>query len=139
MKVMIVIISMIISFISCSVWADVAVIVHPSNNATFSKKDIERIFLGKLKSFPGGGEAVPINLITSNPIRVNFDQLVLNKKSSQMKSYWSKIVFTGKGTPPKEVDNQEEVKALVADNPNIIGYIDASQVDASVKIVEAFK
>ena len=59
-----------------------------------------------------------------------------NKKSeSQLTSYWSKITFTGKGQPPQRESNDTSVKELVASNPNLIGYIDSSMVDDSVKVI----
>ncbi len=115
--------------------ADVVVVVHPSNSQNLSADDIQRLFLGKLKSFPGGGEANPVNLREGQPAREQFNQQFLNKSESQLKAYWSQLVFTGKGTPPKELDNDDAVKAHVANNPSGIGYIDASNVDGSVKVV----
>ena len=115
--------------------ADVVVVVHPSNSQNLSADDIQRLFLGKLKSFPGGGEANPVNLREGQPAREQFNQQFLNKSESQLKAYWSQLVFTGKGTPPKELDNDDAVKAHVASNPSGIGYIDASKVDGSVKVV----
>lgn len=123
---------------STSTWAEVAVIVHPDNGADISAKDIERIFLGKSKSFSGGGEALPINQTDSSPVRESFDTGLLDKTPAQMKAYWSKLVFTGKGTPPKEVSGDDEVKALISSNPNTIGYVDAGSVDGSVKVIHKF-
>jgi ABC-type phosphate transport system substrate-binding protein len=48
------------------------------------------------------------------------------------------LIFTGKGTPPKQSGSDADVKALIAKNPNMIGYIDASAVDGSVKVVHKF-
>ena len=62
---------------------------------------------------------------------------VLSKTDAQLKAYWSKLTFTGKGTPPKELASEEEMMKLVAGNPSLIGFVDASKVDASVKV--AFK
>lgn len=118
--------------------ADTAVIVHPSNNDAIDKDLVAKIFLGKVKSWPSGGNTLPVNLKEGADIRTKFDETVLEKSSSQVKSYWSKLMFTGKGTPPKEVDSGKEVKALIAENPATIGYIDASEVDSSVKVVFTF-
>ena len=52
-----------------------------------------------------------------------------------MKAYWSKLVFTGKGTPPAELANEAAVLSHVAANPDAIGYVDAASVDGSVKVV----
>ena len=115
--------------------AEVAVIVNPGNGASLSSEDVQRLFLGKLKSFPGGGEATPVNQKEGQPAREQFNQAVLNKSESQLKAYWSQLVFTGKGTPPKELDNDDAIKTLVASTPGAIGYIDAAKVDGSVKVV----
>ncbi|SMF55111.1 hypothetical protein SAMN02745866_03535 [Alteromonadaceae bacterium Bs31] len=117
--------------------AETAVIVHPSNGVSLDKDSIGKIFLGKAKSFPGGESVLPVNQKEGSDIRTGFDETVLGKSSSQIKAYWSKLMFTGKGQPPKEVSSAE-VKSLVAGNPATIGYIDASEVDASVKVVFTF-
>lgn len=117
-------------------WAEVAVIVHPSASFdSLTEDDVSRLFLGKSKSFPGGAQAVPVNQNEGAAARDKFNEAVCKKNSSQYKAYWSQLVFTGKGTPPKDAGDDAAVKALIAGNPNMIGYIDASAVDATVKVV----
>jgi ABC-type phosphate transport system substrate-binding protein len=118
--------------------AEIAVVVHPSNASALDSSAISRIFLGKLKSFDDGGQAVPINQESSMPATDEFNSKVLNKSGSQLKSYWSKLVFTGKGTPPKVVANDAEVISLISANPNLIGYIDATAVTGTVKVIAKF-
>lgn len=121
---------------SALVFAEVAVIVHPSvevNNLT--RNEISRLFLGKSKNFPNGEQAVPINQEEGSAEREKFIENVCRKSPSQYKAYWSRLVFTGKGVAPKEVDDDAAVKALVAANPKMIGYVDASAVDPTVKVV----
>jgi len=118
--------------------AEVAVIVHPSNTATLDQAEIARLFTGRGASFNNGSKATPVNLADSAAARAEFDSKVLGKSSSQMKAYWSKLVFTGKGTPPKEVATDADVKAAVAADASAIGYIDAAAVDGSVKVVAKF-
>jgi hypothetical protein len=45
------------------------------------------------------------------------------------------LIFTGKGQAPQVVGVDADIKTMVANNPNIIGYIDEAQVDATVKII----
>jgi len=116
------------------VLADVAVIVHPSNAANVSQDDISKLFMGRAKTFNDGKEAQAVNLVESAAARADFDQKVLGRSSSQMKAYWSKLVFTGKGTPPKELSSEQEVLDFVAKNPAAIGYISAEAVNATVKV-----
>lgn len=119
---------------SFSAAANVAVIVHPSNQSALDIESLKRIYLGKQKSFDNGEIAIPIDL-QSETVREDFNKLVLNKSSSQIKAYWSKLMFTGKGIPPKELDNSQEVISAVSSNPGTIGYINASDVTDNVKVV----
>jgi ABC-type phosphate transport system substrate-binding protein len=124
---------------SATAFAETAVIVSASNaNSAIDKATIAKIFLGKSKSFPDGSQAIPIDQNEGSAARQSFNSTVLGKSASQLKSYWSRLIFTGKGTPPKQSGNDTEVKGLVATNPNLIGYIDASAVDSSVKVVHKF-
>lgn len=115
--------------------AELAVIVHPSNASTLDKKAVQKIFLGKDNKFSNGTAASPINLGTDNPTRGNFDESIVGRSSSQVAAYWSKLVFTGKGVPPKEVSTDAEVIALVSASEQAIGYVDASSINDSVKVV----
>ncbi|MDX5299441.1 MAG: phosphate ABC transporter substrate-binding protein [Gammaproteobacteria bacterium] len=118
--------------------AEVAVVVHPSNAASLSKDDIERIFLGKVRTFQGGGTVNPMNLAESQSARGEFDQKVLGRNASQLKAYWSKLVFTGKGAPPPEVADAAAMIQAIAADPSGIGYVDAGAVNESVKVVATF-
>ena len=60
---------------------------------------------------------------------------MLEKNDSQLRAYWSRVVFTGIGKPPSEHGGDVEIRKLVADNPNVIGYIDKNKLDDSVHAV----
>jgi ABC-type phosphate transport system substrate-binding protein len=121
-----------ISFFSLG---EVVVVVHPSNDATLDKQSVQRIFLGKEKKFSNGKEVLPVNQVPTSGARDSFDTNTLGRSSNQIAAYWSKLVFTGKGIPPKELDNDAAVLAIVADNPNAIGYLDSASVSGAVKVI----
>lgn len=108
--------------------AGVAVIGHPSAQA-LSKDQVSDIFIGKELS------AKPVDLPESSPIRADFYKKVTGRDASQVKAAWSRIAFSGKGQPPKEVGDAAAVKSAVAADPKAIGYIDSSAVDGSVKVL----
>jgi len=118
--------------------AGVAVIVHPANNNILTQDDIANLFLGKKKSYPDGSEAIAIDQNDGTETRDAFTKDVLKKTNQQLKAFWAQQLFTGKGTPPKTVGRDADVKKLVAQNPSLIGYIDSSEVDASVKVIAEF-
>mgnify|MGYP005989150507 CR=1 FL=1 len=119
-------------------YADVSVVVNTANGNAISDSDISRLFLGKLKKFSDGESAKPVNSKSDAAARIEFEKKVLNKSSSQIKAYWSKRVFSGKGKPPKEVADDAAVLVFVAANPGAIGYISSSNVNDSVKVVKTF-
>lgn len=116
--------------------AGVAVIAHPSVKLSgISKSDLSKIYLGKSKSYPNGKAVQPIDQGTSSKARRHFNQKVLKMSEREIKSHWSKRMFTGKGQPPKIIEGDDAVKEWVADHPQALGYIDGAAVDASVKVL----
>lgn len=119
---------------SLNTFADIAVIVHPSNGSLLSKDEVKKIFSGRLKRFADGKMARPYNLVEDVSIRSDFDQKGLDRSSIQMKAYWSKLVFTGKGTPPKEMASEKDIIDAVANDPAAIGYVGSDAVNEHVKV-----
>jgi ABC-type phosphate transport system substrate-binding protein len=125
-------------FLSAFASAEVEVIVHPSNGAALDQDAIQRIFLGKTRAFPGGGETVAISAKEGSPEEAEFTEKVLSKSPKQLKAYWAKMVFTGKGTPPRQIDSAAEMVKLISANPNLIGFIPAGTGGSGVKVVAKF-
>jgi ABC-type phosphate transport system substrate-binding protein len=110
--------------------AEVVVVVNPkAAESSMSKDQVAQFFLGKSTSM------TPVDQPESAPIRAEFYKKVTDKDASQVKALWSKLVFTGKATMPKEAGDSAAVKKAVAGDPKAIGYIEKSAVDASVKVI----
>lgn len=123
---------------SSTVSADVVAVVSSRSPITsLSKSDVMNIFLGKRTRFPDGSSAVPIDQSEGSAAREEFYSRYADMSAAQIKAFWSKIIFTGRGQPPKAVANGEEAKKLVAANLNAIAYIDETMVDSSVRVVLA--
>lgn len=110
--------------------AEMVVVVNPKNPATrmFSEQAAQ-FFLGKSSVF------TPIDYDDGVAIRNEFYAKVLHKDAAQVKTIWSKLVFTGKGTAPREFKTAAEVKKAIAADVSAIGYMDKSAVDDSVKVI----
>jgi hypothetical protein len=107
--------------------ADIVVIVNPAATAP-SKADVADIYLGKNQSF------TPVDLADSSPIYAEFYQKATGRDPSQIKAVWSRLVFTGKTQAPKSLPDAAAVKKAVAADPKVIGYIEKSAVDGTVKV-----
>ncbi|REL30900.1 substrate-binding domain-containing protein [Thalassotalea euphylliae] len=116
--------------------AETAIIVNPANANAISDNDISRAFLGKLKKFSDGQSIEAVNTKANSDTRVAFEKMVLKKSPAQVKAYWSKRLFTGKGKPLQELASDAEVLNFVASTPNAIGYVDASVVNDTIKVIK---
>ena len=121
---------------SIAVQAALAIVAHPSNSVSgISADDAQRIFLGKNGEFANGRRAAPVDQSPGTASRTKFMKSVIHKSEDELKGYWSKRMFSGKGQPPREVGDDAAVKAWVASNPEAIGYIDGKLMDGSVKVL----
>ena len=92
--------------------ADVVAVVSAKSSITDLTKDqVSDIFLGKTSTFPKGGQAVPIDQAGDAPIRDEFYTKMTGRTAAQLKSYWAKQTFSGKGTPPKVVSGDVETRS----------------------------
>ncbi len=116
--------------------ADLVVVVSARSPVTSLRAEqVADIFLAEARRFPDGGEAVALDLPIGSPLRDEFYLKVANRTPALMKAYWTKKIFTGRGQPPRELPTSQAVRKLVADNPTLIGYIERSALDASVRPV----
>ena len=114
-----------------AVQAEVVIITSANATAAPSIEQVCQVFLGKLKS------PTPITLAEQNPTRDEFYAKACKKDPAQVRAMWGKLIFTGTGTPPKEVASSADMKKAVAANPASVGYLDKKDVDASVKVIAA--
>lgn len=113
----------------------VVVVSSRSPVAAMSADQVAAIFLGQSGRFPDGAPAVAIDQQLGSNQRDGFYRQVTGKTPALLKAHWSKLVFTGRGQPPREMPGDAAVRRLVADNPSLIGYIDRAALDASVRAI----
>ncbi|MEZ5540309.1 MAG: hypothetical protein R3E63_10275 [Pseudomonadales bacterium] len=117
-------------------YADIAVIAN--RNMPISTVTVEQaaaIFLSQLDVLADGTQLIPVDQENEQVAREEFYSKVIKKTPSEMNAYWSRLVFSGEGQPPKKISGDAEVIALVKANPNIVGYVDAATVDDTVKVL----
>jgi ABC-type phosphate transport system substrate-binding protein len=124
------IVAVVLSAMSLPALAELVVVVNPKSTAgTMNQEQISQFFLGISTTLR------PLDQADGSPIRAEFYKKVAEKEPSQVKAIWSKLVFTGKGKPPKEYSSSADVKKAIDADPNAIGYIEKSAVDSSVKVI----
>ena len=115
---------------------DLVVIVSARSSVDALRPDqVAAIFLGQSARFPGGALATALDQPIGSNERNQFYLRVTGKTPALLKAHWSKLVFTGRGQPPRELQDSAAVRRAVADDPGLIGYIDREALDPSVRQV----
>ena len=113
----------------------VVVVGAKSPTGNMTAEQVSGLFLGKSNALPSGAAAVLVDQPETSPVYEQFYSKVTGKTTAQVKAAWSRLTFSGKATPPNRQGSSADVKKFVAGNPDAIGYIEKSAVDASVKVV----
>lgn len=130
------IMAVLCAIIPLSCLAELVVIANKELPMTsLTREEIYRIYLGKTKFLSNGVKVIPIDQQAGSAPREKFYSDVIQKSETDMKSYWSRVIFTGQGNPPIQESDDKSVKELIAKNPNCMGYIDKSALDGSVKVL----
>jgi ABC-type phosphate transport system substrate-binding protein len=123
-------------FISGAACADLAIIVHPdTETGELDTQNVRMLFLGERKSFPNGLHATPVNHVSGSPDRKEFFASVLSMPESGYSRHWKRKISTGTGHSPTELNSYEAILQSISSTPGSIGYIDASKVDDTVKVL----
>ncbi|HET8731960.1 MAG TPA: hypothetical protein VFM34_12740 [Moraxellaceae bacterium] len=114
-------------------YAEMVVVANPQvAGNSIPRSELRRLFLGQSAKFANGAPAVPIDATGDH--RNAFYQGILRKQPEQVANYWARMIFTGKATPPQQV-NPKDIKSTVATTPGAVSYLDSTQVDGSVKVM----
>ena len=108
--------------------AEIVVIGNPDARP-LDKSQISDVFLGKNQTLS------PVNQSETSPLRAEFYKKATGRDPAQVKSTWSRLVFSGKANPPKEVPDSEAVKKAVVSDHKTVGYVEKSAVYSTVKVL----
>lgn len=122
-------------FASPLILADVVVVGHLEGPSSLDANQIRDLYTGRASQLPDGKSAVPLDLEAGSALREEFHTKVTGRSQAQLNAFWAQQVFTGKGHPPRTVDSTTSMKATVAATPGAVGYIEAGEVDGSVKVL----
>lgn len=112
---------------------EVLIIGHASLPKT-DKPTLQRLYTGRAVSI-GTQSVAPVNLQPGNPLRDEFLQAYLEQSEEQYTGYWLVRRYVGKGAPPVELGNVDEVIRYIQATPGAIGYVPASKVPRGANVI----
>jgi len=112
------------------------VIVHPLNPVVSAERAfVADAFLKKTARWRHGEAIRPVDLRESTA-RERFSQAVISRSVAAVRSYWQQMIFSGRGIPPPELDDDVAVVKFVLQNPGAIGYVSGHADLAQVKVLQ---
>lgn len=115
---------------------DFVVIANPHSGVEkMSKDEVINVYMGRNRKLSSGVTAQPLDL--ENPLteKANFYNIMVNKELSEISSYWARLMFSGQGSPPRQVASAEQAVELVGRLKGAIAYVDRKKIDKRVRVV----
>ena len=101
------------------------VVVHRANPvASLTRAELSAIYMKRTRSWRDGREIVAIDQLASAPVREHFSRAVHGKSVAYVTRYWQRLIFSGRGIPPRQLPNDAAILDFVKSNRDAIGYID---------------
>lgn len=115
---------------------DFVVVAHPQAGIEkMSKDEVINIYMGRNRKLPSGITAQPLDITSPLGEKANFYFVMVNKELSEISSYWARLLFSGQGSPPKQIGTAEQALEIVSTSKGAIAYIDRKKIDRRVKVI----
>ena len=119
-------------------YADLVIVTGKGSTIhSLTENEVRQLFLGQLKSV-AGQKVQPLDLPSSATHREEFYRKLMGRSPDQMRAYWTRLIFTGQGKPPREVASAQELTTLVSSG-DYIGYLPAEAVTNQVQVLYRMK
>ena len=113
--------------------ADIKVIANGSVKADMiSANEVKSVFLEEYNSLRDGTHVEPV-LEKDGPVHQAFLHEYLGGTDDDLQNYYRALVFSGRGSMPKQLGSDAEVVAYVARTKGAIGYVSAEAIGEDVK------
>ncbi|GEM_PF-1787792 len=99
-------------------------------------KDLKKIFLGEITTWPDG-TGIKLAVLKTGESHNTFIDGVLKMTAIQFSTYWKRKVFSGgaTGTDIQYFKTEKSLKEYIASEPGSIGYLSPASVDDTVKVI----
>jgi ABC-type phosphate transport system substrate-binding protein len=105
---------------------------------TLTRNDIQEIFLGKRVQWSDHSKIYAATV--KDEVHKMFLKEYLNRTETKWRAYWKRMVFTGRGVPPRSLATEAELIAYIAETKGAVGYISHEGIqgspEAAIKIIK---
>ena len=95
--------------------------------------------MGRFNKFPNGDAVTPVDFTSSSEDRALFYELLVGQSERKINAYWSRLLFSGRATPPQKATSLNEVVSIIQKDTSALAYLRESNVQKGMKIVYEFQ
>ncbi|RRJ82832.1 hypothetical protein [Aestuariirhabdus litorea] len=112
------------------------IIAHPGVPVSYlSFQQLKAIFTSKQSVWPTGERISLFVLPASHPLQKAFCAEQMRLYCYQLERSWQRLLYSGFGTPPQQVEDERQLVQKVASTPGAIGFARKDYVDTQIKII----
>jgi ABC-type phosphate transport system substrate-binding protein len=112
------------------------VIVHPSNpEESLSRAELERFFMKRVTTWQDGTPIEPVDLAATSSVREAWSEEILGKRVSEVQSHWNRMIFSGRGLPPRIEESESDAASYVRAHRGAVAYVSPGASLRDVKVL----
>ncbi|GGX98350.1 hypothetical protein GCM10007160_27350 [Litchfieldella qijiaojingensis] len=116
--------------------SDLLLVVHPSVQTPSISRDTARaIFAMRQRTWPNGQAIHVVVLPNRYPMHERFTKELLGVYPHQLQLSWDRLVFSGTGQAPEQVETPDDMLERIATTPGAVGYIERGYLDERVHVL----
>lgn len=104
--------------------------------APYSLIDTRAIFTMQQRFWPDGEPIKVFVFSDNNAVHKDFAKNNLNMFPHQLRRVWDRMVFSGTGSAPVQLDSEQEMINKIADTPYSIGYLSGRPNNEKIRVFE---
>jgi len=102
----------------------------------YSRADARAIFAMRQRLWPNGEQIKVFTLADDAQIHKDFVKNNLSMFPHQIRRAWDRMIFTGTGVAPIQLDSEREMIEKIMNTPNAIGYVSKKPDNAKIRLFD---
>jgi len=116
--------------------SEIEIYVHSTvPDKQYSLADVRAIFAMRTKHWSDGSKIRVFVLPDDAPLHRQFTKSKLNMFPHQFRRMWDRLIFSGTGQAPEEVESHDAMLKKIETIPGAIGYLKKQSINANIRII----
>ncbi len=123
--------ALVILTATCPAFGQISIVVSKTSPHKPTEADLKNFFSGTKFSWENGATVMILDQ-SSLKMTDQFYKNFLGQTTRKMRKIWTRLVLSGQAKAPHKCKDTPEVKKMLGENPNAVGFIYTSELDDSL-------